>query len=152
MSDPEDKKPSSIYRVLVADDASMMRKMVKLALESNPQLELVGEAEDGAQAIDLAQELVPDIILLDLTMPVMDGFEAIPELREKVPTARILAFSAVGGDALNHAVSLGADDCLEKGDLVKLNRMLVMLGDAGPRQDAAHELLKELTEDFWDRR
>jgi two-component system, chemotaxis family, chemotaxis protein CheY len=151
MSDSDESQPSK-FRVLIADDASMMRRMVRLALESHGRLELVGEAEDGAQAITLAEELRPDIILLDLTMPVMDGFEAIPELRARVPAARILAFSAVGGDALNHAVSLGADDCLEKGDLVKLNRMLVKLGEAGPRRDPALELLTELTEDFWDRR
>lgn len=151
MSDSEETQRSK-FSVLIADDASMMRKMVRVAMEGHDRLELVGEAEDGAQAIELALELQPDIILLDLTMPVMDGFEAIPELRVKIPTARIMAFSAVGGEALNHAVSLGADDCLEKGDLVKLNRMLVKLGEAGPRRDPALELLTELTEDFWDRR
>lgn len=136
------------FRILVADDAAGMRKMVQLSLQTEGRLEVVGTATDGAEAIRLAEELEPDVVLLDLTMPVLDGFAAIPELRTKVPAARILAFSAEGGAALNHAVSLGADDCLEKGDLVQLRRKLVELGEAGARLDPATELLRELGEGF----
>src|SRR5690242_3389928 len=95
-------------RILIADDHEVVRMGVRLLLAGNPEWELCGEAVDGRQAIQKAVELVPDVVILDLTMPELNGFQAAQLIRRLTPSAKIIFFSmheipitarAVGGDA-----------------------------------------------------
>jgi len=106
-------------RVLVVDDAANLRELLTLLLEIEDDFEVVGTASDGKQAIEVAASLRPDVILLDLAMPVMDGLQALPLLRECVPQARIVIFSGFEHQALAEvALQAGADAYIEKGTSV----------------------------------
>jgi DNA-binding NarL/FixJ family response regulator len=106
-------------RVLVVDDAANLRELLTLLLEVEDDFEVVGTASDGRQAIELAQSVRPDVVLLDLAMPVMDGLQALPELRECLPQARIVIFSGFEHQALaDEALKAGADAYIEKGTSV----------------------------------
>jgi len=106
-------------RVLVVDDAANLRELLTLLLEVEDDFEVVGTAADGRQAIDAAALLQPDVVLLDLAMPVMDGLQALPELRANLPHARIVIFSGFEHDALaEEAMQAGADAYIEKGTSV----------------------------------
>ena len=80
-------------RLLVVDDEARVRQGLRMRLALEPDLEVVGEAGDCDAALDLALTLRPDIVVLDLLMPVMDGLQAIRLLRTSVPDSRVLAFS-----------------------------------------------------------
>ena len=106
-------------RVLVVDDAANLRELLTLLLEVEDDFEVVGTAADGRQAIEAAQRLKPDVVLLDLAMPVMDGLQALPELRVHLPNARIVIFSGFEHEALaEEALLAGADAYIEKGTSV----------------------------------
>lgn len=77
-------------RILLADDHAMLRSGLRLLLDAQPDLKVVGEASDGREALKLAANLQPDLVLLDLTMPGLGGMETLPVLRKAVPSARIL--------------------------------------------------------------
>ncbi|MCC6612925.1 MAG: response regulator transcription factor [Anaerolineae bacterium] len=77
-------------RILLADDHAVLRSGLRLLLEKQPDFEVIGEASNGTEALERAAELHPDVILLDLNMPEMDGLTAIPKLRELAPNSRIL--------------------------------------------------------------
>jgi DNA-binding NarL/FixJ family response regulator len=102
--------------VLVVDDAANLRELLTLLLDIEDDFEVVGTAADGAQAIDAARQLRPDVVLLDLAMPVMDGLAALPKLRADLPQARIVIFSGFEHERLaQDALAAGADAYLEKG-------------------------------------
>jgi YesN/AraC family two-component response regulator len=71
-------------RVLIADDHSVVRQGLRMFLGSDPELEIVGEARNGAEALDLSRELGPDVVLMDLLMPVMDGIAATAAIRRQI--------------------------------------------------------------------
>ncbi len=71
-----------LTRVLLVDDSAIMRSMVRSLFESQPSFEVLGEAENGQEAIEKAANLKPDLIILDLAMPVMTGLDAAPVLRK----------------------------------------------------------------------
>ena len=103
-------------RVLVVDDAANLRELLTVLLDVEDDFEVVGTAADGRDAIAQAQRLRPDVVLLDLAMPVMDGLEALPTLRAHLPDARIVIFSGFEHQALaQEAIDAGADAYLEKG-------------------------------------
>ena len=102
-------------RVLVADDHPVVRTGLTAVLVQQPDLELVAEAENGERAVALYREHHPDVCLMDLRMPVMDGVEAIRIITTEFPTARILALTTYEGDAdIRRALEAGARGYLLK--------------------------------------
>jgi DNA-binding NarL/FixJ family response regulator len=102
-------------RVVLADDHQLMRRLLRRALEAQPTLRVVGEAADGAQALELARALVPDLVVLDLAMPELNGLEVASALRASFPECAILVFSAAeAARAEAAALRSGADRYLEK--------------------------------------
>jgi NarL family two-component system response regulator LiaR len=96
-------------RVLVADDHSVVRQGLHMFLSLDPEFEVVGEAADGAEALRMAQELHPDVVLMDLLMPVMDGIAATAAIRGALPDTEVLALTSVLEDAsVTGAVRAGA--------------------------------------------
>lgn len=104
-----------MIRVALADDAPDMRFLVRIALESDGQFEVVGEATDGDEAIDLLVKEMPDAIVLDMAMPRMDGLQVLAEMRERGLSSKVLAFSGFNGGVEAQARSLGAQGYLRKG-------------------------------------
>src|SRR3954469_25234687 len=101
-------------RILLVDDHPLTRSALAGLLRQHG-FDVVGEAEDGAQAIDLAAELAPDLILLDLSMPGLDGIGALPRLREAAPDCEVVVLTASGTEEnLLHAIRAGAAGYLLK--------------------------------------
>jgi len=101
-------------RVLVVDDAAFMRMMIKDILRKGGY-EVVGEAEDGAKAIEKYKELQPDLVTMDITMPDMDGIAAVKEIRKIDPNDLIIMCSAMGQQAMViDAIQAGARDFVVK--------------------------------------
>ena len=101
-------------RVLVVDDAAFMRKMVSDALDKGGH-EVVGEAGNGVEAVARFQELKPDLMTLDITMPEKDGLTALAEIVAADPSARVVMCSALGQEAkVLEAIKLGAKDFVVK--------------------------------------
>jgi DNA-binding NarL/FixJ family response regulator len=86
-------------RILLVDDHSVVRQGLRMFLALDPELEVVGEAADGAEALKAARRLQPDVVLMDLLMPVMDGITAIGALRRELPDIEIIALTSVLEDA-----------------------------------------------------
>lgn len=123
----------SIVRVLVVDDTPDVRLLLRITLQQDPRFAVVGEAANGAEAIDTAAELQPDLIVLDRHMPVLDGVQALPSLRRVCPDAVILLFTAHADDETRQlAMSAGADQVWSKLDI--------------PVPDMADELTRALLE------
>jgi DNA-binding NarL/FixJ family response regulator len=113
-------------RVLVCDDVRAFRALMRYTLQEDPGIEVVGEAADGVSAIDAAARLQPDVVLLDLTMPVLDGIDAIPALLERSPGARVVALSGWGAERMaERALAQGAVAYVEKTDDVQAIRAAV---------------------------
>jgi PAS domain S-box-containing protein len=102
-------------RVLLADDTASVRLLLRGTLEASRDFEVVGEAGDGAQAVEMAAALQPDMVLLDLAMPVLSGMEAIPQIRSRAPDARVVVVSGYAPDLMGRqALEVGAAAFLEK--------------------------------------
>lgn len=84
-----------VIRVLLADDHSVVREGLRMFLRRDPELAVVGEAADGAEALSLARELRPDVVLMDLLMPVMDGVAATSAIRKDLPETEVIALTSV---------------------------------------------------------
>lgn len=96
-------------RIILADDHSVVRQGLRMFLALDPELEVIGEAQNGAEAVKLAAELKPDVVLMDLLMPVMDGITAIGEIRTTMPDVEVIALTSVLEDAsVVGAVKAGA--------------------------------------------
>ena len=101
-------------RVLIADDASFMRHMIREIIEPEGY-EIVGEATDGVEAVDQFAELHPDLVTMDIVMPKRSGIDAVREILEQDPGARIVMCSALGQEALvMEAIQAGAKDFIVK--------------------------------------
>ncbi|MEF2965202.1 response regulator [Paenibacillus sp. M1] len=101
-------------RILIVDDAAFMRMMIRDILTKNG-FEVVGEAQDGAQAIEKFKELRPDLITMDITMPEMDGIAALKEIKKQDPNAKVIMCSAMGQQAMViDAIQAGAKDFIVK--------------------------------------
>ncbi|ADP84270.1 response regulator transcription factor [Pseudofrankia inefficax] len=103
-------------RVVVADDADGVRELICLLLDMEPDFTIVGRAANGAEAVDVVAQTGPDLVLLDVAMPVLDGIAALPRIRRLVPGARVVVFTGFSAYTVrDEAVALGADDVMEKG-------------------------------------
>jgi two-component system chemotaxis response regulator CheY len=101
-------------RILVVDDAAFMRMMIRDILTKNGY-DVVGEANDGLQAIEKFKEVKPDLITMDITMPEMDGIHALKEIKKIDPNARVIMCSAMGQQAMViDAIQAGAKDFIVK--------------------------------------
>jgi two-component system chemotaxis response regulator CheY len=101
-------------RILIVDDASFMRLAINEALTNNG-FEVVGEAEDGKEAIEQYKLLKPDAVTMDITMPVMSGLEALKEIMKLDPNAKIIMISALGQDTqVKEAILNGAKSFIVK--------------------------------------
>lgn len=110
--------PPSRNRVVVVDDQPDMRDLVALILEDADDFDVVATAADGAEAVRLVGELHPDLVVLDVAMPVMSGVEALKCLRVGSPDTRVVILSAHPPDAIDAVAHRLADDYLDKGIVV----------------------------------
>src|SRR3712207_5590117 len=96
-------------KVLITDDHGVVRQGLRMYLGLDPELEVVGEASNGEEALRMARELEPDVVLMDLLMPVMDGIAATEAIRTELPDVEVLALTSVLEDAsVSGAVRAGA--------------------------------------------
>jgi CheY-like chemotaxis protein len=103
-------------RLLIADDHALLRTGMRAMLEAEPDLEVVGEAGNGREAVDLSQELLPDLVLMDLSMPEMDGIEATRAIKAELPKTGVLVLTAYADqEMLLEAVRAGAAGYVLKG-------------------------------------
>ncbi len=101
------KKP---YRIIITEDHTILRQGLRVLLSSDPDFKIVGEAEDGREAIRLAEALSPDLILMDLSMPKMTGIEAISEIKKRSTDIKIVVLTVHGGEEyVLSALEAGAD-------------------------------------------
>ncbi|MFD1888372.1 response regulator [Paenibacillus wenxiniae] len=101
-------------RILIVDDAAFMRMMIRDILTKNGY-EVVGEAQDGAQAVEKFKELRPDLVTMDITMPEMDGIAALKEIKKLDGGAKVIMCSAMGQQAMViDAIQAGAKDFIVK--------------------------------------
>jgi DNA-binding NarL/FixJ family response regulator len=109
-----------MVRVLICDDVAELRALLRLALTDCDGVDVIAEAANGAEAVELVGIDAPDVVLLDLTMPVMSGLEALPRLRELAPDTKVVIYSGFVTDAVKaQAMSLGASRCLSKAEGVR---------------------------------
>jgi DNA-binding NarL/FixJ family response regulator len=88
------KQLSRKVRVLIADDHAVIRRLVRSKLQSHPHFEVCGEATDGRQAVEEAKKLKPDVVVLNVTMPVLNGFQAARQIRSSLPESAIVILSS----------------------------------------------------------
>jgi NarL family two-component system response regulator LiaR len=141
--------PSTI-RVLVADDHAIVRKGICALLATEPDIEVVGEAKDGCEAMTSVQNAQPDVILMDLVMPGVDGLEATRLITSKQPEVRILVLTSFAGDdKVFPAIKAGALGYLLKDsspeELVQAIRQ-VYRGESSLHPSIARKLLRELAD------
>jgi len=109
------------YRILIADDNQAARKGLRALLNSfrlkqgqDMKIEIVGEAENGQEAVALAQDLIPDLIFMDINMPIMDGLKATKMIKDDLMNTKIVVLT-MHGDQQEAAIQCGADGFIEKG-------------------------------------
>ncbi len=105
-------------RVLIADDHELVRRGLRSLLESRPGWEICGEAKDGMEAVEMTKALVPDLILLDITMPRLNGLDAARRIRKEVPQTQILILSQHDIEEMSaSALEAGARAYVSKSDV-----------------------------------
>jgi two-component system, NarL family, response regulator LiaR len=135
-------------KVLIVDDHSVVRQGLRMFLSSDPELEIVGEARDGAEALQLAAQLRPAVVLMDLVMPGMDGISATAAIRRDLPETEVVALTSVLEDnSVLEAVRAGAIGYLLKDTEANELRRAIKAAAAGQVQmspEVATRLLREV--------
>jgi DNA-binding NarL/FixJ family response regulator len=105
-----------VTRVFLCDDVADIRLLTRLCLEEDPDIEIVGEARDAPSALEGIPESKPDVVLVDICMPEMEGLELIPRIRRSAPSMGIVVYSALASPRTQEqALARGADRYLVKG-------------------------------------
>ncbi len=143
-------------RVLIADDHALLRSGIIAVLASDPDLEVVGEAQDGQEALELCRKTRPDLILMDLSMPRMGGLEATRAIKEEFPRTGVLVFTAhADHDLLLEAIRAGAAGYVLKGvereELVRAVRA-TLEGESPVDQELVMRLVRRLAQETGPRR
>jgi len=108
------RKPKAL-RVLIADDHRLFAEALEAILAADGRIEVVGQATDGAEAVELARTLAPDVVLMDVSMPVLDGFEATREIRAATETIRVLMLTGSNSrDDVDRSREAGASGYVTK--------------------------------------
>jgi DNA-binding NarL/FixJ family response regulator len=135
-------------RILIADDHSVVRQGLRMFLRLDSDLEVVGEAANGSEAIQMAQKLHPDVVLMDMLMPVMDGVTATAQIRAELPDTEVIALTSVLDDGtVVGAVKAGAIGYLLKDTQADELRRAIKAAAAGQVQlspQAAARLVNEV--------
>jgi NarL family two-component system response regulator LiaR len=135
-------------RILITDDHGVVRQGLRMFLSLDPDLEVVGEAENGQEALAMARDLKPDVVLMDLIMPVMDGIRATEAIRSELPEVEVIALTSVLEDAsVTGAVRAGAIGYLLKDtDAEELKRAIqaAAQGRVHLAPEAAARLMREV--------
>ncbi|RUT06114.1 DNA-binding response regulator [Dulcicalothrix desertica PCC 7102] len=131
------KDEKKTLRILLVDDHALIRRGMKGQFTLEPGFTMVGEASDGAQAIELATQLEPDVVLMDIEMPVMDGITATQQIKSRRPETRILALSAFGKDTqVMGMLAAGADGyCLKSIEWEQLIAVIQLIQMGGAYLD-----------------
>lgn len=125
-------------RVVLCDDVAMLRELLRYELEEDDDVRVVGEASDGLESVRMVADLKPDVVVLDLAMPGLDGLEAIPLMRAIDPPPQIVVHSGFDSELMSERVlALGAARYIEKGgDLSVVRNAVRALVESGPARSA----------------
>ena len=105
-------------RILIADDHALFRRGLEMVLKEEPGIELVGQASDGAEAVRMAREALPDVVLMDIRMPKLTGIEAARQVKEVAPSAKIVMLTISDEkEDIVEAIRAGASGYLLKDDI-----------------------------------
>jgi DNA-binding NarL/FixJ family response regulator len=145
---PLEENGAMPIRILIADDHSVVRQGLRMFLGLDNELEIIGEASDGAEAVKMAHELHPDVVLMDMLMPVMGGIEATQTIRRELPDTEVIALTSVLDDgSVVGAVKAGAIGYLLKDTQADELRRAIKAAAGGQVQlspQAAARLMREV--------
>jgi len=133
-------KGASPVRVLIVDDHAVLRAGLRMLLQAEPDIDVVGEAADGAEAVARARELAPDIVLLDVAMPQVGGLEVVPQIREVSPKSRVLMLTMYDDEGyLREALAAGSSGyVLKRAADIELLTAIRVVHRGGTYLHAAH--------------
>ena len=104
-----------VVKILIVDDSQFMRKLLRRILEGQSGYTVVGEAENGVEAVQLFKELQPDVVMMDIVMPIKDGISATAEIKQINPKAKVVMCTSVGQEEkMKQAIKAGADGYITK--------------------------------------
>jgi DNA-binding NarL/FixJ family response regulator len=123
-------------KILIVDDSSMMRRALRRWIEQNPNWKVCAEAPNGAVAIEKVKELLPDLVILDLSMPVMNGLEAARHIKEIAPTTPMVMFTMYVNDALTKDAQDAGIQCVVSKTESVVNQLITSISSLLPEPAA----------------